>query len=122
MIFRWFRSKDQDILTNPEISFENITQFAKVANELQWKGPVVLMTDCTKLQPKVVYSQEFDDIMGSILSVNQTKCETYDDIHQTMKKIKEQDAVATQIHVFLLKVCFLLLFNKSKYVAKVEIS
>ena len=107
---------------NPEISFENITQFAKVANELQWKGPVVLMTDCTKLQPKVVYSQEFDDIMGSILSVNQTKCETYDDIHQTMKKIKEQDAVATQIRVFLLKVYFLLLFNKSKYIAKVEIS
>ncbi|RGB23490.1 hypothetical protein C1646_677072 [Rhizophagus diaphanus] len=68
---RWFHSKDQDILTNPEISFENIAQFAKVANELQWKGPVVLMTDCTKLR---------------------------------LKKIKEQDAIATQIHVFLLKI------------------
>ena len=122
MIFRRFLSKDQDILTNPEISFENIARFAKVANELQWKGPVVLMTDCTKLRPKVVYSQEFDSIMGSILPANQTKCETYDDIHQTMKKIKEQDAVATQVRVFLLKVCLLLLFNKSKYVARVEIS
>jgi hypothetical protein len=39
-----------------------------------------------------------------------------------MKKIKEQDAIATQIRVFLLKVYFLLLFNKSKYIAKVEIS
>ncbi|RGB23862.1 hypothetical protein C1646_773893 [Rhizophagus diaphanus] len=42
--------------------------------------------------------------MGSILPANQTKCETYDEIHQTMKKIKEQDAVATQIRVFLLKI------------------
>ena len=70
----------------------------------------------------VVYSQKFDSIMGSILPANQTKCETYDDIHQTMKKIKEQDAVAIQVRVFLLKVCLLLLFNKSKYVARVEIS
>ncbi|CAB5368642.1 unnamed protein product [Rhizophagus irregularis] len=42
--------------------------------------------------------------MDSILPANQTKYETYDDIHQTMKKIKKQDAVATQIRVFLLKI------------------
>ncbi|GBC26673.2 uncharacterized protein OCT59_020815 [Rhizophagus irregularis] len=57
LIFRRFCSKDQDILTNSEISFENIARFAKVANELQWKGPVVLITDCTKLQPKIPISK-----------------------------------------------------------------
>uniref|UniRef100_U9U6X1 Uncharacterized protein n=1 Tax=Rhizophagus irregularis (strain DAOM 181602 / DAOM 197198 / MUCL 43194) TaxID=747089 RepID=U9U6X1_RHIID len=41
--------KDQDILTSPEISLENIACFAKIANELHWKGPVVLITDCMKL-------------------------------------------------------------------------
>ncbi|RGB22766.1 hypothetical protein C1646_775570 [Rhizophagus diaphanus] len=61
----------QDIII---ITNLNNILFAKVANELQWKGPVVLMTDS-----------------------NQTKCETYDDIHKTMKKIKEQDAVATSV-------------------------
>ncbi|POG68135.1 hypothetical protein GLOIN_2v1778528 [Rhizophagus irregularis DAOM 181602=DAOM 197198] len=44
-----FHSKDQDILTSPEISLENIACFAKIANELHWKGPVVLITDCMKL-------------------------------------------------------------------------
>ena len=64
------------------------------------------MTDCTKLRSKVVYSQEFGSIMDSILLADQTKCETYDDIHKTMKNIKEQKAVATQVRGFLLKVCF----------------
>ena len=104
-------------MTNPEISLENISRFAKVANELRWEGPVVLMTDCTKLWPKVVFSQEFGSIMGSILPADQTKCETYDDIHKTMRNIKEQKAVATQVHGFLLKVCFLLLLI-TKYICQ----
>ncbi|PKK61622.1 hypothetical protein RhiirC2_791540 [Rhizophagus irregularis] len=81
------RAKDQDIFTNPELSFENIVQFAKVASDYHWKGPVILMTDCTKLRPKVVYSQEFGAIMGSVLPSNQTKVSTYEDIHATMKLI-----------------------------------
>ncbi|GES76206.1 hypothetical protein GLOIN_2v1777971 [Rhizophagus clarus] len=55
------RTKDQDIFTNPDLSFENIMRFAKVAN---WKGPVILMTDYTKLRPKVAFSQDFGAIMG----------------------------------------------------------
>ncbi|CAB4374451.1 unnamed protein product [Rhizophagus irregularis] len=35
------RAKDQDIFTNPELSFENIVQFAKVASDYHWKGPVI---------------------------------------------------------------------------------
>jgi hypothetical protein len=107
-------------LTNPEISLENIARFAKAANELRWEGPVVLMIDCTKLRPKVVFSQEFGSIMGSILPADQMKCEIYDDIHKTMRNIKEQEAVATQVRGFLLKVCFLLLLI-TKYICHVEI-
>ncbi len=53
------------------------------------KKPVVLITDCTKLWSKVIYSQEFDSIMNSILLVNQMKCKTYDDIYKTIKNIKK---------------------------------
>ncbi|CAI2174578.1 6746_t:CDS:2, partial [Funneliformis geosporum] len=62
------------------------------------------MTDCIKLWPKVVYSQEFSSIMDSILPADQTKCETYYDIHKTMRNIKEEEAVATQVRGFLLKI------------------
>ena len=62
------------------------------------------MTDCTKLWPKVVYSQEFGTIMGSVLSFDQTKVSIYEDIHTTMKLIRENDAVANQIRGFILKV------------------
>jgi hypothetical protein len=100
LILRRFHNKDQNILTNPEIFFKNIARFAKVANELQWKGSVVFMIDYTKLQLKIVYSQEFDGIMDSILLANQMKYAIYDNIHQIIKKIKEQDAITTQIHIF----------------------
>ncbi|CAG8754772.1 2561_t:CDS:2 [Rhizophagus irregularis] len=96
--------RDQDIFTSPDLSFENIMQFAKIANDYHWKGPVILITDCTKLQPKVVYYQEFGTIMGSVLSSDQTKVSTYEDIHATMKLIRENDAVANQIRGFIIKI------------------
>ncbi|PKC51862.1 hypothetical protein RhiirA1_482809 [Rhizophagus irregularis] len=43
------RARDQNIFTSLDLSFENIMQFAKIANDYHWKGPVILMTDCTKL-------------------------------------------------------------------------
>ncbi|RGB40825.1 hypothetical protein C1646_752805 [Rhizophagus diaphanus] len=62
------------------------------------------MTDCTKLQPKVVYSQEFRVIIGSVLPSNQTKVFIYKDIYITMKLIQENNAVANQIRGFILKI------------------
>ncbi|GBC05675.1 hypothetical protein RclHR1_06370002 [Rhizophagus clarus] len=92
------RTKDQDIFTNPDLSFENIMRFAKVAN---WKGPVILMTDYTKLRPKVAFSQDFGAIMGLVLSF---KVSTYEDIHTTVKLIRDNNAVANQIREFILKI------------------
>ncbi|GES72495.1 hypothetical protein GLOIN_2v1774488 [Rhizophagus clarus] len=68
------------------------------------KGPVVLMTDCTKFRPKVIYSQKFGTIMESVLPSNQTKIFTYEDIHVTIKLIQENDAIANQIRGFILKI------------------
>jgi hypothetical protein len=79
-------------------------RFAKVANDYHWKGPVILMTDCIKLRPKVVYSQEFGTIIGSVLPSDQTKVSTYEDIHATMKLIQKNNAVANQVRGFILKV------------------
>ncbi|CAI2192292.1 177_t:CDS:2, partial [Funneliformis geosporum] len=75
-----FYSKDQDILTNLEIFLKNIARFAKV------------------------YSQKFGSIIGLILPANQMKCKTYDNIHKTMRNIKEKEVVATQVCEFLLKI------------------
>ncbi len=41
--------------------------------------------------------------MGSVLSSNQTKVSTYEDIYITMKLIQENNAIVNQIRGFILK-------------------
>jgi hypothetical protein len=102
--FRRLRSADQDVLTNPNLVFDNIMHFASAASQLGWKGPVVLMSDCTKVRPKAVYSSELGQIVGSVLSNEEVRVNSYDDIHRIMSSIKESRSIATQVHTFLLKV------------------
>ncbi|CAJ0765797.1 22354_t:CDS:1, partial [Entrophospora sp. SA101] len=70
--------------------------FAHAAKALNWDGPVVAMTDCTKVHLKLSYSQELGCIMGSILSFDQAKVETYDDIHIKINEIRANNSTATQ--------------------------
>ncbi|CAJ0841313.1 3279_t:CDS:2, partial [Entrophospora sp. SA101] len=44
----YLRSKNEDLLTNPNLTYENVARFACAAKALNWDGPVVAMTDCTK--------------------------------------------------------------------------
>ncbi|CAJ0850860.1 13691_t:CDS:2, partial [Entrophospora sp. SA101] len=45
----YLRSKNEDLLTNPNLTYENVARFACAAKALNWDGPVVAMTDCTKI-------------------------------------------------------------------------
>jgi len=68
------------------------------------------MTDCTKIHPKLVYSQELGYITGSTLSSNKVSVSDINDIHAKIRYIYEHNAIATQVRVIVLKV-FFRLFN-----------
>ncbi|CAB5217503.1 unnamed protein product [Rhizophagus irregularis] len=72
--------------------------------ELNWNGPVVGMTDCTKIRPKLTYSDELGGIVGSTLKLSETSVQTYDDIHNVINYIKQKKAIATQVKVIVLKI------------------
>jgi len=82
-----------------------VTKFACVAKKLNWKGPILLMTDCTKIRSKLVYSQELGYIMGSTLSSSEVSVSDINDIHAKIRYIYENNAIATQVRVIVLKVC-----------------
>jgi hypothetical protein len=82
-------------------------KFANIVKELKWEGPILLMTDCTKIRPKLVYSQELGYITGSTLSLDEISVSNIDDIHAKIRNIYEKNAIATQVRVILLKVSFL---------------
>ncbi len=64
------------------------------------------MTDCTKICPKLVYSQKFSYITGSTLSSNEILVFNINDIHAKIRLIYEKNAIAIQVQVIVLKVYY----------------
>ena len=64
------------------------------------------MTDCTKICSKLVYSQEFGYITGSTLPSNEVSVSNINDIYEKIHYIHENNAIATQVQVIVLKVFF----------------
>ena len=98
------RTRDEDKLTNPNLVYENVARFARAMNALNWNGPVVAMTDCTKVRSKLTYSQELGRIIGSIMPFEESQVHTYSDIHEIIKNIREKKEIASQVRCILLKV------------------
>lgn len=105
--FRYLRTKDEDRLTNPNLVYENVARFARAVDSLKWNGPIVAMTDCTKVRSKLTYSQELGCIVGSTMSFEDSHVDIYDDIHQIIKNIREKNEIASQVRCILLKVYFI---------------
>ncbi|PKC04566.1 hypothetical protein RhiirA5_422046 [Rhizophagus irregularis] len=101
---RYMRAKKSDIVSNPELVYENILKVAQLTRALNWNGPIVGMTDCTKIRPKLTYSDELGCVIGSTLKLSETSVQTYDDIHKIVNIIKQKKAIATQVRVVVLKV------------------
>ncbi|GES93834.1 hypothetical protein GLOIN_2v1777971 [Rhizophagus clarus] len=103
-IFRYMRANESDIISNPELVYENILKVVRLTKALNWNGPIVGMTDCTKVRPKLTYSDELGCIVGSTLKLSETSVQTYDDIHKIINNIKQKKAIATQVRVVVLKI------------------
>ena len=104
-MFSQIRASNTELITDPNLVLENVTKFACIAKELKWEGPILLMTDCTKICSKLVYSQELGYITGSTLSSSEVSVSDINDIHAKIRYIYENNAIATQVRVIVLKVC-----------------
>ncbi|GBB90981.1 hypothetical protein RclHR1_18060001, partial [Rhizophagus clarus] len=101
---RYLRTKDEDKLTNPNLVYENVARFARAMNALNWNGPVVAITDCTKVRSKLTYSQELGCIVRSTMSFEESHVDTYSDIHEIINNIRENNEIASQVRCILLKI------------------
>ncbi|CAG8826962.1 1769_t:CDS:1, partial [Gigaspora rosea] len=80
----------------------NVAQFKRFLNAVHYKGPVVAMTDCTKLKAGLQYSSNLGCIVGTTLNKNDCKIETYDDIYNKVSNIKQVNAIAKYVRVYIL--------------------
>lgn len=67
-------------------------------------GPIVAMSDNTKLKPALHYNPILGCIIGSTLSVEQTKINVYEDIQLIINDIKIKKAIAKDMRAYILQV------------------
>jgi hypothetical protein len=78
------------------------------------------MTDCTKIRPKLTYSDELGGIVGSTLKLSETSVQTYDDIHNVINYIKQKKAIAAQVRVIVLEDELKIIYIKKLFIFSIE--
>lgn len=109
-IYRQLRRNSEDCLTNPNLCFENVARFKRLADSIQYNGPVVAMTDNTKLKSRLRYSPTFGCVIGSVFPIEETKIDVYADIPNIINKIKNEKAIAKDIRAYMLQVLLKILY------------
>ncbi|CAG8472868.1 12759_t:CDS:10, partial [Racocetra persica] len=89
---------------NKKPVFKDLTWFKRFLDSIRYDGPIVAMTDNTKLKPYLRYSSRMGCIIGFTFSNHKTNIKTYDDISVTINKIKENNAIAKYVRVYILQV------------------
>ncbi|RGB36571.1 hypothetical protein C1646_757962, partial [Rhizophagus diaphanus] len=89
---------------NPDLCYENAARFKRLIDAINYDGPVVAITDNTKLKPCLRYSSTLGCIVGSVLSNEDTKVNVYNDIPNIINQIKNQNAIAKDVRAYVLQV------------------
>ncbi|EXX73794.1 hypothetical protein RirG_057140 [Rhizophagus irregularis DAOM 197198w] len=101
---RKLRTNDEDTLTNPTFSFKNVAKFKRLIDTLNYQGPIAAMSDNTKLKPALRYHSGLGCIVGSTLSIEETKINAYKDIPIIINDIKIKKTIANDVRAYILQV------------------
>lgn len=92
-------------MQNPALIFENIARVKRLVDHRQYTGPVAFAGDCTKVRPRLAYSNHFGGhIIGSILPLDECEVRNPGDIDELVQRAKDEKAIATQVRVIMAKV------------------
>ncbi|CAG8855204.1 9611_t:CDS:2, partial [Gigaspora margarita] len=100
---RLYRKYSPFAFYNPELCFENIVQVKRLVDMIKYTGPIIAMSDNTKLKERLRFSSLYGCIVGSTLSTKLTKVSLYEDIYQIVDMIKSYNAIASQVRIYLLQ-------------------
>ncbi|CAI2195895.1 3727_t:CDS:2, partial [Funneliformis geosporum] len=101
---RRVRRIDSIIITNPDLVIENFMKFSQIVSNINWNGPIIVITGSTKLRQKLVYAEELNYIARSTLPHSEMTVKVIENIHPRINHIIKSEAIATQICCIALKV------------------
>ncbi|CAG8774700.1 45195_t:CDS:2, partial [Gigaspora margarita] len=90
-------------LHNPELCFENIVQVKRLVDTIKYAGPIIAISDNTKLKERLGFSFLYGYIVGSTLLTKLTKVSSYEDIYKIIETINSHNAIASQVRIYLLQ-------------------
>ncbi|RHZ55112.1 hypothetical protein Glove_420g91 [Diversispora epigaea] len=93
-----------NVLKNPDLCFENVVRFKRFLDSINYTGPIAVMSDNTKLKPRLRYSSQLGCIISSTLSQEEVEINIYNDIPKVIKSIKDNKAIANYVRVYILQV------------------
>ncbi|CAG8717288.1 37789_t:CDS:2 [Gigaspora margarita] len=97
------------MLQDPELCFENVAQVKRLADTIKYTGPIIALSDNTKIKERLGFSSLLGCVVGSTLSTELTRVSTHEDIYQIVDMIKSHNAIASQVYVYLLQVNIIVL-------------
>ncbi|CAG8785689.1 15901_t:CDS:2 [Cetraspora pellucida] len=105
-------------LHDPELCYENVVHVKRLVNTIKYTGPIIAMSDNTKLKERLGFSFLYGCIVGSTLSTESTRVSSYEDIYQIIDTIKSHNAIASQIPFSKFSPCVIaMIANKGKEIA-----
>ncbi|CAG8851332.1 18695_t:CDS:1, partial [Gigaspora margarita] len=75
----------------------------RLADTIKYTGPIIAMSDNTKIKKRLGFSSLFGCVVGSTLLTELTKVSTYEDVYRIVDMIKSHNAIASQVRVYLLQ-------------------
>ncbi|GAA5823958.1 hypothetical protein JCM5353_007350 [Sporobolomyces roseus] len=104
-------------LSEPGLCLKNVELVAERLKELGYDGPLALATDCTKVEPKLQFSNSHaprdpenpnrkigGHLFGSLLDWSECYMEKYGELHELLDKVATEGLLATSIRLTLLVV------------------
>ncbi|KAJ7041877.1 hypothetical protein C8F04DRAFT_1390777 [Mycena alexandri] len=97
--------KSADALQNPYLIFENMARVKRLVDSINYRGPVAVAGDCTKVRKRLAYSNDFGGhILGSVWELEDCIAEDPADIERVIGEIAREKAQASQVRAILVKV------------------
>ncbi|CAG8455052.1 21251_t:CDS:2 [Dentiscutata erythropus] len=96
-------SKSGECMSDTSICLENMACFKRLADSMNYKGPVIAMTDNTKVYPRLGYFANLGCIIGSVFSLDQTMVNDYNEAESVIQNIISNNAIAKQVRLYLLQ-------------------
>ena len=81
------------MIINTELCYENMIRFKRFADSLNYNGPIMTMTNNTKLKEYLSYSVTLGCIIKLILPTSETKASNYEEIIAIIDMIKIKKAI-----------------------------